>query len=106
MLTHLIRLHLMPVTGLVGVLFGDRPSWLAGAGIALGILAGALAVLASLLFFRATDLGLLSIVGVLVSLYPVVTVVLAWTVFRERAHRLQVIGMLLCAVSVAAIVLT
>jgi drug/metabolite transporter (DMT)-like permease len=47
--------------------------------------------------------GELSIVGLLSSLYPVSTVVLAAVVLRERLSRLQLAGVGGCAVAVALI---
>ena len=41
--------------------------------------------------------------GVLISLYPVATVLLAIAVLRERMTRWQVVGMVLAVVSVALI---
>jgi drug/metabolite transporter (DMT)-like permease len=67
--------------------------------------AGALAFAATLLYLISTRHGLLSIVAVLVSLYPALTVILAAVVLRERSTRLQVAGMLGAALSVALIAL-
>ena len=47
---------------------------------------------ANLLFALATREGLVSIVGVLGSLYPVVTVLLAYHVLHERLHPIQRVG--------------
>jgi drug/metabolite transporter (DMT)-like permease len=47
---------------------------------------------ANLLFAAATTHGLVSLVGVLGSLYPVVTVLLARFVLHERLHALQRVG--------------
>jgi drug/metabolite transporter (DMT)-like permease len=55
--------------------------------------AGALDVAANVLYLLAIREGLLSVVSVLSSLYPVSTVVLAHLVLRERYARLQRIGM-------------
>ncbi len=51
----------------------------------------------------ATDLGLLSVVGPLASLYPGATVVLARLVLDERLSRTQVVGLAVTAVGVALI---
>jgi uncharacterized membrane protein len=56
------------------------------------ILSGALDVVANVAFLLATRSGALSVSGVLVSLYPVVVVVLAWVVLRERLTGLQLTG--------------
>ena len=49
-------------------------------------------VSANLLFALASQRGLLSVTGVLGSLYPVVTVLLARVVLNERLLRLQLVG--------------
>ena len=54
--------------------------------------AGVLDNLANLLFVLASARGLLSLVSVLGSLYPVVTVVLARVVLDERLSRWQIVG--------------
>jgi drug/metabolite transporter (DMT)-like permease len=55
---------------------------------------GALDVSASALFAAATTIGLLSLVGVLGSLYPVITIILAGVVLRERLDPFQRAGAL------------
>jgi drug/metabolite transporter (DMT)-like permease len=53
---------------------------------------GLLDVSANVLFGLATSRGLLSVVSVLASLYPVVTVALAWVVLHERTSGVQRAG--------------
>lgn len=70
---------------------------------AWGLLAGALATLGVLAFLLATRTGLLTVAAVLTSFYPAVTILLAATVLREAVHRVQVVGLALCAVTVVAV---
>jgi len=67
------------------------------------LLVGCLSVTATLLYFLATHAGLLTIVAVLASLYPGVTVLLAWLLLGERVTRVQRAGLALCAIAVTAI---
>jgi len=64
---------------------------------------GALIVGADSMYAISSTLSLLSVVAVLSSLYPVVTVVLARVYLRERIERLQQIGITACLSGVAAI---
>ncbi len=57
------------------------------------------------LYLLSTREGLLSIVAVIVSLYPASTILLAITLDHERASRSQVVGMGLAAVAVTVITL-
>jgi drug/metabolite transporter (DMT)-like permease len=66
-------------------------------------LAGPLGTVAVVAFLLATQRGFLTIAGVLASLYPAVTVLLAALVLRERVHRAQGVGLGLCAVAVAMV---
>lgn len=66
---------------------------------------GLLGATASVAYFFATHAGLLSIVVVLTSLYPAVTVVLAILVTHEPVGRRQAVGLALACVSIALIVL-
>jgi drug/metabolite transporter (DMT)-like permease len=56
--------------------------------------AGTLDVSANLLFAAATTVGLISLVSVAGSLYPVITVLLARIVLKERVHRIQEAGVI------------
>jgi drug/metabolite transporter (DMT)-like permease len=64
---------------------------------------GAFDLLANLLFVLATGRGLLSVVGVLGSLYPAVTVLLARAVLHERLSRAQNAGVLITLAGVVAL---
>jgi drug/metabolite transporter (DMT)-like permease len=66
---------------------------------------GVVNTMADLLFLLATRTGLLSLVAVITSMYPAVTVGLAWQVLGERIARRQAAGLVIAAVSVALIAL-
>jgi len=72
-----------------------------GWGVASGLL-GAFGTLAFLLATGLTDLG---IAGVLASLYPVATVLLAAAVLGERVALPQRVGICICTVAIAAMAL-
>jgi drug/metabolite transporter (DMT)-like permease len=60
-------------------------------------------MLGNLLFAAASTSGLVSITSVLASLYPIVTVLLARVVLKERVARSQEAGILLTLAGVALI---
>jgi len=68
----------------------------------LAVFAGLLDMSANFLYLLAVRRGLLSIVVVVVALYPVSTVVLAFRLDRERVSRSQAVGM---AMALGALVL-
>ena len=76
-----------------------------GSGLRLALVAGAIGITATLLYFAAAQTGPLSIAAVLTSLYPGVTVGLAAALLHERPTRPQGIGLFLGAVAVTLIVL-
>src|SRR4051794_38977761 len=66
-------------------------------------IAGTLDVSANLLFAAASTKGLVSLVSVTGSLYPVVTVMLARVVLKERVHRVQEAGVMAALAGVVLI---
>jgi len=73
------------------------------AAIPYGAAAGVLGALATVAFFFATGKGDLSLVAVLTSLYPAVTIVLARLFLAEHWSRSQGLGLLATAASVILI---
>ena len=71
--------------------------WLARTATLIGVVD----VTAMLALARATTLGYVSLVGVLASLYPVVTVLLARWLLHERLRRVQQVGAAVAFVGVA-----
>lgn len=69
----------------------------------LVLLSGVLDMLANLLFLLATRQGLLSLVAVISSQYPVVVIVLSIVVLREHLVRAQRLGAVCALVAVALI---
>ncbi|MGD9531157.1 MAG: EamA family transporter, partial [Pseudonocardia sp.] len=63
-----------------------------GGGTRLAVVSGIADTVANVLFLVATRIGDLGISAVLVSLYPVVVVLLARTVLRERLTPMQLAG--------------
>jgi drug/metabolite transporter (DMT)-like permease len=76
-----------------------------GAAPLLVIAGGIGDMVANLLFVLASRIGLLSIVGALLALYPAGTVLLALGVLRERLHLVQVVGLVVAGVGVVLIAL-
>jgi uncharacterized membrane protein len=74
-----------------------------GRAVRWAALAGPLGATATGAFLLAAQQGFLSVAGVLTSLYPASTVLLAATLLRERVHRAQGVGLGLCAIAVALV---
>lgn len=66
---------------------------------------GAFDVMANVTFTIASQSDLLALVSVLSSLYPVVTVVMAWAILKERLMTIQYIGVVVALFGVCQIAL-
>ena len=87
----------------VVALIGGRPLTVSRVALPLVVASGVADMTANALFLLATQQdGQLAITGVLASLYPVSTVVLAQVVLRERLVRAQIAGL---GAAIAAVVL-
>ncbi len=79
-----------------------RQDWLPRAPAARwALLMGPLSAAATGFFLLATQQGYLTVSGVLASLYPASTVLLAALVLHEKVHRAQGVGLGLCALAIA-----
>jgi drug/metabolite transporter (DMT)-like permease len=74
-----------------------------GTPLRLAVLAAVLDTVANIAMLLALQASLLSLAGVLISLYPAATVLLAIAVLRERVTRWQALGMVMALAAVAMI---
>ncbi|MEP7088707.1 MAG: DMT family transporter [Nocardioidaceae bacterium] len=92
----------VPAVVMLAVLL--RAAWVPhGRTVRLALLAGPLGSTATGLFLLASQRGLLTIAGVVSSLYPASTVLLAALMLHERIHRAQGVGLGLCAMAVGLV---
>ncbi len=81
-----------------------RVDWVPRERAALvGVWCGALGAGATGAFLVATQQGELTSTAVLASLYPAFTILLAASVLRERIHRAQGLGLILCGLAVVLV---
>lgn len=96
------RIASITIAGMVVTVRGrGRPSFTGIGGLA--IVAGLFDMGANILFVLANHRGLLSLVSVIASLYPVSTIVLALRIDRERVTGSQVAGMALAVTAIALV---
>lgn len=96
--------RLTTVTVFVGAMLLRRaPLGVRGAGLPVIVLIGVLIVGGDSMYAVASTLGLLGVVAVLSSLYPLVTIALARVYLGERIARLQQVGIVICLIGVVAI---
>ena len=72
-------------------------------GAVIGTLAGCLDVSGTVMFVRAAQTGRLDTTVVLASLYPVITILLARAVLKERFNRWKTAGMIAALAAVPLI---
>ena len=87
----------------MGVLVSAAPGFPRDRFSQLGAVAGLLAGIATVCFQLAVQYGLLTLAAVVASLYPVVTVLLAAMLLRERIGRAQGVGLALAATAITLI---
>jgi drug/metabolite transporter (DMT)-like permease len=81
-----------------------RAAWVPrGRTVWWALVAGPLGASATGAFLLATQSGYLTIAGVLASLYPATTVLLAALILHEHIHRAQGVGLGLCALAVGLV---
>ncbi len=89
---------------IIGLALVMRQPWIPHDRASLGgVVVGALAAAAAVLFLLAAQAGLLTVASVLSSLYPAFTVLLAAVLLRERVHRSQGFGLVLAVAAVAMV---
>jgi drug/metabolite transporter (DMT)-like permease len=81
-----------------------RAPWVPrGRTVRLAAFVGPLGAIATGFFLLSSQRGLLTVAGVLASLYPASTVLLAALVLNEKVHRAQGVGLGLCALAVVLV---
>ncbi len=92
---------------LVAVLLAfARPFVRTGFPWLLVVVSGVLDACANGVFQLASQRGMLSVVAVVGSLYPVATVILAWVLLKERLNAVQLVGVALALLAAATLSLT
>ena len=92
------------VPAVIVLAIGMRSRWLPRGGpVRWAALTGPLGALATAAFLLATHHGYLTVSGVLASLYPASTVLLAALLLHERVHRAQGLGLVLCGLAVGLV---
>lgn len=98
-----MRITSVTLLGLGAVTTGRSLAPGSASGVRLIAVTGVLDVTANALFVFASQQGLISLVAVLSSLYPAVTVLLARFVLTERLGRMQTFGMAMAATGILLI---
>lgn len=72
-------------------------------GLFYGVLTGVLSGLGAIAYFAAMRVGKASLVGPVTSLFPLLTVLLALGILKERMNRIQLAGVALGLISIAVL---
>jgi drug/metabolite transporter (DMT)-like permease len=70
----------------------------------IAVFSGVLDIFANVLYLVSTSLTRVDIAAVLVCTYPAATVILAMLIFKEKISRSQALGVLVCVIAVAMII--
>ncbi len=96
--------QVLSVPVVIGLALLVRAPWVPrGRPVRWAVVCGPLGTAATVLFLLASQRGYLTVAGVLTSLYPASTVLLAALVLKERIHRAQAVGLLLCGIAVGLV---
>jgi drug/metabolite transporter (DMT)-like permease len=98
-----VRFTASVVVGAWVVSLARRPRFPRGRALAVVLFVGVLGTVANALYGFASERGLLAIVSLLASLYPVTTVVLANRVLRERLAPVQAVGVVVALAGVSLV---
>lgn len=94
----------MSIPAVILLASGLRAAWVPrGRTVWWALLAGPLGASATTAFLLASQTGFLTVAGVLASLYPATTVLLAALVLHEKIHRAQGVGLGLCALAIGLV---
>lgn len=94
----------MSVPAVILLASGLRATWRPrGRTVWWALLAGPLGAAATGAFLLASQSGFLTIAGVLASLYPATTIILAALLLHERLHRAQGVGLALCGLAIVLV---
>ncbi|HET7356810.1 MAG TPA: EamA family transporter [Nocardioidaceae bacterium] len=100
----LVAANAVSVPTVVVLALALRSSWRPrGRTVWWALAAGPFGASATAAFLLASQRGFLSVAGVLSALYPATTVLLAVALLHERIHRLQALGLALCALAIALV---
>ena len=103
-LAPLVAANAVSVPTVVVLALALRSSWRPrGRTVWWALAAGPFGASATAAFLLASQRGFLSVAGVLSALYPATTVLLAVAMLHERIHRLQAVGLALCALAIALV---
>jgi drug/metabolite transporter (DMT)-like permease len=98
-----VRFAASVVVGIWVASLANRPPFPGGRVLAVVLFVGLLGTVANALYGFAAERGLLAIVSLLASLYPVTTVVLANRVLHERLAPVQAVGVVVALAGVSLV---
>jgi uncharacterized membrane protein len=97
--------QVVALPAVVGLALVLRAAWVPREPVTWwAVVAGPLGATATAAFLLSTQQGYLTVAGVLASLYPASTVMLAAVVLREKVHRPQAVGLALCGLAIVLVV--